>query len=70
MGLDISKITRLTSDLCSEVRCKLDCCHEGMLCEFDNKDSTSSRQSETTLATLSNSSLELATPAHSRQRSK
>lgn len=39
MGLDISKITNLLSDLCSEVKCKIDCCHEGILLEFDNKDS-------------------------------
>ena len=39
MGLDLSKITKLISDLCSEISCKSSCCHDAMLFEFDNKDS-------------------------------
>ena len=38
MGLDISKFTNLISDLCSEVKCKFACCHDGVVMEFDNKD--------------------------------
>ena len=37
MGMDISKII---TDLCSEISCRSNCCHEAMMCEFDNKDST------------------------------
>ena len=39
MGIDISKIV---SELCSEISCKLNCCHEAVLCEFENKDGTPS----------------------------
>ena len=38
MGLDLSKITKLISDLCSEITCKSSCCHDALLFEFDNKD--------------------------------
>ena len=38
MGLDISKFTNLISDVCSEVKCKFACCHDGVVMEFDNKD--------------------------------
>jgi len=36
MGIDISKITKLFE----EISCRSNCCHEAMMCEFDNKDST------------------------------
>ena len=39
MGLDLSKITKLISDLCSEISCKSSCCHDAVFFEFDNKDS-------------------------------
>ena len=39
MGLDLSKITKLISDLCSEITCKSSCCHDAILFQFDNKDS-------------------------------
>ena len=39
MGLDLSKVTKLISDLCSELTCKSSCCHDAILFEFDNKDS-------------------------------
>ena len=38
MGLDLSKITKLISELCSEISCKSSCCHDAVLFEFDNKD--------------------------------
>ena len=37
MGIDISKII---TDLWSEISCRSNCCHEAMMCEFDKKDST------------------------------
>lgn len=40
MGIDLSKITQLISDLCSEISCRSSCCHDGVVMEFDNKDST------------------------------
>jgi len=40
MGLDLSKITKLISDLCSEISCRSSCCHDGVVMEFDNKDSS------------------------------
>ena len=44
MGLDFSKIMNLFSELCSEVRCKCACCHDGAFMECDNKDSDMHRQ--------------------------
>jgi len=38
MGLNISKITKLISELCSEITCKSSCCKGFVLFEFDNKD--------------------------------
>jgi len=38
MGLDISKITKLVDDLCSEISCRSSCCHDAVLIEFDNTD--------------------------------
>ena len=37
MGLDISKITSLIAELCSEITCRSSCCGVAD-CEFDNKD--------------------------------
>ena len=37
MGLDLSKITKLISDLCSEITCKSSCCHDALLFEFDKR---------------------------------
>ena len=47
MGLDLSKIPKLISDLCSEISCRSSCCHDGVVMEFDNKDSFSPGGSET-----------------------
>ena len=40
MGLEISKLAKIVSDLCSEVRCTCDLCHEACLCEVKNKHDT------------------------------
>jgi len=67
MGIDISKLTKLVTDLCSETKCKFDCCHECVPCEFDNKDTILSRDSESTLATLSQTTLAPSEPSHAQK---
>jgi len=47
MGINISKFTRLISDLCSEISCRSSCCGiNGLVLEFDNKDSKHEGTSE------------------------
>ncbi len=38
MGLNISKITKLIGELCSDIACRVSFCGSGCMFEFDNKD--------------------------------
>jgi len=51
MGINISKFTRLISDLCSEISCRSSCCGiNGLVLEFDNTDSKHEGTSEPSIS--------------------
>ena len=78
MGADISIMKAIYQpfnhciDVADDMTCQSHCCGDYNSCTCDTKNlrPTDSRQSDSTLTTLSRSAIDLATPAHSRQHSK
>ena len=73
MGADISRMKAIYQpfnhciDVADDMTCQSHCCGDYNSCTCDTKNS---RQSDSTLATLSRSTIDLAAPAHSHHHSK